>query len=67
VHFSDEAWFTLRQNINSKKKKRGGGCSENPHAVPLHNLEVRIWCAVSANKITGPMLFEEIINYDCCI
>jgi hypothetical protein len=47
--FSDEAWFHLQGYINTQNN-----CywySQNPHLtheVPLHPVEVGVWCAVSA-------------------
>ena len=39
-------------------------CMQNPnaaHRTPLHGLTVRVHCAVSACKITGPVFFKEIV------
>jgi hypothetical protein len=39
--------------------------TENPHAVhevPLHDLKVGVWCAISARRIIGPVFFHETIN-----
>jgi hypothetical protein len=41
--------------------------SQNPHLrykVPLHPVKVGVWCAVSARRTAGPVLFNETINCD---
>jgi hypothetical protein len=56
-----EAWFELSGNVNSQNIRYW--CSENPyavHEVPLHDLEVGFWCAVSAHKIIGPMFLKKL-------
>jgi hypothetical protein len=38
-------------------------CSKNPHAlfeVPLHDLEVGVWCAVNACNCTEFTVFEQL-------
>jgi hypothetical protein len=41
-------------------------CStENPHSiheVPLHDVKIRVWCAVIMHRIIGPVFFQETIN-----
>lgn len=63
LFFSDEAWFTLKGNVNSLNNIYW--CSENPSVVPevsSHDPKVGVWCAVSARKVIGPVFFEETIN-----
>jgi hypothetical protein len=39
--------------------------TENPHAVyevPLHDVKLGVWCAISARRITGLVIFHEAIN-----
>jgi hypothetical protein len=50
-----KAWFTLIRN-KKKQKKIIYWCPENPCAVPLHGLEVGIWCQVGVHKIISPVL-----------
>jgi hypothetical protein len=54
--YSDEVWFTLSGYVNSQNSKYWS--IGNPHAahkVPLHDLRVGVWCAVSAQRINGPI------------
>jgi hypothetical protein len=63
MFFSDGAWFTLNGNVNSQNN--GYWCSENclaVYEVPVHDLKVRVWNAVSMCKITMPVFFKEIVN-----
>jgi hypothetical protein len=59
-----EAWFTVSCNANIQNNKY---CySENPnavHEIPLHDLKIRVWCAVSAHRIIGPTVFEVTIKF----
>jgi hypothetical protein len=32
--------------------------------MPLHDIKVGVWCALSATRITGPILFLDTINSD---
>jgi hypothetical protein len=39
--------------------------AENPHSiheVPLHDVKIGVWCAISAHRIIGPVFFQETIN-----
>jgi hypothetical protein len=38
-------------------------CACTVHDNPLHDLKVRIWCAVSLHKIVGLVFFEEANSY----
>jgi hypothetical protein len=63
LFFSDEAWFTLKGNVNSLNNIYW--CSKNSPVVPevhSHDPKVGVWCAVSARKVIGPVFFEETIN-----
>jgi hypothetical protein len=65
--FSDEAWFHLQGYINTQNNRHWS--SQNPHLfyeVPLHPVKVCVWCAVSARRIVGPMLFltKQLITKD---
>jgi hypothetical protein len=50
-------------NVNSQNNRYW--YSENTHAVhevPLHDLNVGVWCAVSVHKIVGPVFVREQTN-----
>ena len=59
----DEEWFTLNGNVNNQHNKYWR--SKILHAVynvPLHDLKVTVWCAVTECKIINQMFFKETIN-----
>lgn len=35
--------------------------------LPLHDLKVGIWCAVSVQRINGPMPFSKTLNSKRCV
>jgi hypothetical protein len=52
--YSDEVW--LSGYVNSQNNRYWS--TENPHAVhkvPLHDLNVTVWFAISAQRINGPI------------
>jgi hypothetical protein len=53
LFFSDEAWFHLHRRVNFQIN--GYWSSLNPKLVP----NVGVWCATSANRITGPTFSEK--------
>lgn len=60
---TDEAWFHLSGYVNAQNTWHWS--SENPHEFwprPLHDLKIGVWCAVSGNRIVGPIFFEENVN-----
>jgi hypothetical protein len=59
MFFLDEAWFTVSSSANIQNNKYW--YSENQRA--LHDLKIRVWCAVSAHKIIGPTVFEGTMKY----
>ena len=56
--------MTLNGNVNGHNNRYRH--SESPHAVLhwvfSHDLEVGVWCAVSASETTGPVFFKETPN-----
>ena len=55
---SDEAWFHLSGYVNSQNTRYWS--SKNWHVIhemPLHDLKIGVWCAVSGIKIVGLILF----------
>jgi hypothetical protein len=63
--FIDEAWFHLSGYVNSQNTRIWA--SENPHAfneAPLHPQKVGVWCAISTQKVIGPIFFEQTVNTD---
>jgi hypothetical protein len=61
--FSDEAWFHLSGYVNSQNTRLWG--SENPHALfqePLHSQKLGVFCAVSQQRIIGPMFFDTTLT-----
>jgi len=63
VLYTDEAWFHLSGYVNSQNSRYWS--ATNPHQLhetPLHDLKVGVWCALSANRIIGPIFFNWTIN-----
>jgi hypothetical protein len=61
--FSNEAWFHLSGYVNSQNTCLWG--SETPHAVfeePLHSQKVGVFCALSQQRIIGPMFFDKTVT-----
>jgi len=57
------ACYTLNGNVNSYSNKYW--YSENPHTVqyvPMNDLQVRVWCAMSVHKIKVPMFTKRTIT-----
>jgi hypothetical protein len=53
-------WFTLNMDLTSQNNRYW--FSKDPladHVIPLHHLKVRFWCAVSAHRIVGSVLFKD--------
>jgi hypothetical protein len=63
VFYTNEAWFYLGGYVNSQNNYYWS--AEKPlsiHEVPLHDVKIRVWCAISAYRIIGPVFFQETIN-----
>lgn len=63
VHLCMVACYTLNGNVNSYSNKYW--YSENPHTVqyvPMNDLQVRVWCAMSVHKIKVPMFTKRTIT-----
>lgn len=61
--FSDEAWFSLSDDINSQNCRFW--CQENPHQyieVPLHDQRVMVWAAITSSSVIGSFFFESTVN-----
>ncbi|KFM61629.1 hypothetical protein X975_19447, partial [Stegodyphus mimosarum] len=60
ILWTDEAHFSLTENVNSKNCVHWG--DENPHDVspaPLHKAKVTVWYGIASTFILGPHFFEE--------
>jgi hypothetical protein len=65
LFITDEAYFHLSGYVNIQNTRIWS--VENPHSVhqiPLHDIKIGVWCAVSARRIVGPILYHEIMNTD---
>lgn len=63
IIFSDEAWFHLNGHVASQNNRYWS--TENPHLIheiPLHDAKVGVWCAITAQRIIGPIFFNETVN-----
>ena len=60
---SDEAYFYLTMPIN-KQNNRIWADSQPAIGIetPLHDQKVLVWCAISANRVSGPYFFSENVN-----
>jgi hypothetical protein len=62
---SDEAWLHVSGNVNAQNSRTWD--TENPHVLhqrPLHDIKVGVWCAVSAQRVIGPIFFGDTVNFD---
>jgi hypothetical protein len=56
---SDEAIFSLNGSVNKQNCRYWAPTNPRPlHERPLHSPQVVVWCAISAQGITGPYFFE---------
>ena len=61
--FTDEDWFHQTGYVNSQNSRIWA--TENPHGIyksPLHLKKVGVWCAISGQRIIGPIFFRENLN-----
>ncbi|KAJ4437880.1 hypothetical protein ANN_13819 [Periplaneta americana] len=61
--FTDEAWFHLSGYVNSQNSRHWA--IENPHVIheaPMHPVKIGVWCAISAQRIVGPIFFNQTVN-----
>lgn len=60
---SDEAYFYLTESVNKQNNRIW--CESRPSnriQVPLQDLKIHVWCAISAKRIFGPFYFEETVK-----
>ena len=56
---SDEEIFSLNDSVNKQNCRYWAPTNPRQlHERPLHSLQVVVWCAISAQGITGPYFFE---------
>ena len=63
IWFADEAWFHVSGCVNSQNTRIWA--SEYPyvfHEPSLHPEKVGMWCAISGQRIIGPIFFVETVN-----
>jgi len=68
IFFSNEAWFHLHGEVNSRNSRYWS--LHNLwliHEVPIHDFKIGVWCNVSTDKIMGPIFFEDIISPERCM
>jgi hypothetical protein len=55
--------FNLSGYVNSQNNRYWS--SENPHALiqcPLYDQNIGVWCAISANHISGPIFYKATLD-----
>jgi hypothetical protein len=57
MFYSDMVWFTLSGYVN---RITGAGTQKHHsvYEVPLHNMKVGVWCAITLWRIIGPFFFS---------
>jgi hypothetical protein len=61
---SDEAWFAFIR-LRQLPKQQLVVDPRDIMETPLHDPKVGVWCARSRNRMTGPIFFEDTINFEC--
>ena len=62
IWFSDEAYFHLMGDSKTKRAFLGHSASTSNHESTLHAQKVLVWCAVSAQGLIGPFMFENYVT-----
>jgi hypothetical protein len=65
TYFADQAWFHLSGYVNGQNSRVWS--ATNPHETKdtlLYDQKVGVWCAISRNRIIGPIFLDDTINYD---
>jgi hypothetical protein len=68
LFITDKADFQSRGYVNSQSTRIRS--DRNPHAVhqiPLRDIKIGVWCAVSARRIISPIFYHETLNLDQCV
>jgi hypothetical protein len=63
VFYTDETWLHLSGYVNGQNNRYRS--AENPHSiheVPLHDVKIGVWCAISAHRIIGSVFCQYTIN-----
>jgi hypothetical protein len=63
LFITDEAWFYISGRVNMQNVRIWS--NEIPHVIqqmPLHSEKIGVWCTVSAQVITDPIFFHQIVN-----
>lgn len=71
IWFSDEKMFCLNKRLNHQNNRMW--CREKPsffNQLIAHSPSIHVWCALSANGIIGPFVFDTTVDqfaYQKCI
>jgi hypothetical protein len=62
VCFSNEAWFSLCGEVNSRNSQHWS--AENPkfiHELPLHDKKIGVWCVIIVHSIIEPLFYDDAV------